>query len=218
MQVGSGAFPLPAFQCASYILVVEDDEQIADTAKKFLTHAGFQVDTCADGALALEQIYSKYYHLVILDIMLPGMNGQEVLKELRRISDAPVLMMTALDDENSQLQAFANLADDYVTKPFAMQILVKRAEALLRRSGHLRSAVTAGLLMLYPDSYEVICDGCSISLTPREFDILLLLVRNKGKIVSQESILTKIWGYDFEGNEGVVHVHMRNLRASCFMG
>ena len=194
------------------ILVVEDDEQICSTVKKFLTNAGFIVYTCADGSQALEKMYDKTYHLVILDIMLPGMNGQELLKEFRKISDAPVLIMTALDDDDSQLRAFNNLADDYVTKPFTMQILVKRVEALLRRSGYLKEELIIGSLTLYPESYQVIHENTTILLTPREFEILLLLAKNKGKIVSQETLLTKIWGYDFDGNEGVVHVHMRNLR------
>ena len=195
------------------ILVVEDDEQICRTVQKYLKNAGFNVDTCSNGDYALEQVYNKKYHLVILDIMLPGLNGQELLKEVRKISDAPVLMMTALDDDDSQLQAFTNLADDYVTKPFTMQILVKRAEALLRRSGHLKKEVVAGAITLYPESYQVLYDSQGVLLTPKEFEILMLLVQNKGKILSHETILTRVWGYDFDGNEGVVHVHMRNLRS-----
>jgi len=194
------------------ILVVEDDDQICRTVKKYLENTGFHVDTCFNGDHALEQVYNKSYHLVILDIMLPGLNGQELLKEVRKISDAPVLMMTALDDDDSQLRAFSNLADDYVTKPFTMQILVKRVEALLRRSGHLKKEIVVGMLTLYPESYQVLYDCQSVSLTPREFEILLLLVQNKGRIISQELLLTKVWGYDFEGNKGVVHVHIRNLR------
>ena len=195
------------------ILVVEDDEQICRTVKKYLENAGFFVDTYHNGDGALEQIYNKTYQLIVLDIMLPGLNGLELLKEVRKISDASVLMMTALDDDDSQLRAFNSLADDYVTKPFTMQILVKRVEALLRRSGYLKKAIIAGKLTLYPESYQVSYNSNNIALTPREFEILLLLVQNKNKIVSQESLLTKIWGYDFGGNEGVVHVHMRNLRS-----
>lgn len=194
------------------IFVVEDDEQICCTVKKFLFNAGFDVDTCNNGDKALEQLYNKNYHLVILDIMLPGLNGQEILKELRKISDVPVLMMTALEDDDSQLTAFNNLADDYVTKPFTMQILIKRVEALLRRSGLLKKEIVVGQLTLFPELYQVSYHNNRISLTPREFEILLLLAQNKGRIISQESLITKIWGYDFDGNEGVVHVHMRNLR------
>ena len=195
------------------ILVVEDDEQICRTVKKYLLHAGFSVDTCLNGEMALEQIYNKNYHLLVLDIMLPGVTGHELLKEFRKISDAPVMMMTALDDDDSQLRAFSNLADDYVTKPFTMQILVKRVEALLRRSGRLKNKITVGALTLYPESYKVLNGNEHVSLTPKEFEILLLLVQNKGKILSHETILTRVWGYDFDGNDGVVHVHIRNLRS-----
>ena len=121
-------------------------------------------------------------------------------------------MMTALEDDDSQLKAFNNLADDYVTKPFTMQILIKRVEALLRRSGMLKKEIVVGQLTLFPELYQVSYHSNRISLTPREFEILLLLAQNKGRIISQESLITKIWGYDFDGNEGVVHVHMRNLR------
>ena len=196
-----------------HVLIVEDDEQIGRSVKKYLENVGFIVDTCSNGDHALELIYNKTYQLIILDIMLQGLNGQEVLKEARTISDAPILMMTALDDDDSQLRAFQNLADDYVTKPFSMQILVKRAEALLRRRGYLQKEILFGQLTLFPESYQVHYGEQSIALTPREFEILLLLIQNKGRIVSQESILTKIWGYDFSGNEGVVHVHLRNLRS-----
>ena len=195
------------------VLVVEDDEQICSTVKKFLENTGFLVDTCFDGNQALLQLYDKNYHLVILDLMLPGMNGQDLLKELRRVSDVPVLIMTALDDDDSQLRAFNNLADDYVTKPFTFQILIKRVEALLRRSGYLKKEIIVGPLILCPESYRVYYDDQTVSLTPKEFEILLLLAQNKGKIVSQETMLRKIWGYDFYGNEGVVHVHIRNLRS-----
>lgn len=195
------------------VLVVEDDEHIRNTVKTFLLNAGYYVDTCSDGDEALEQFFNKSYHLVILDIMLPGMDGLELLKEIRRVSDVPALMMTALEDDGHQLTAFSNQADDYVTKPFSMQILLKRVEALLRRSGILRKEICAGKLTLYPESYKADYDGADAPLTPREFEILLLLAQNKGKVISHETLITRIWGYDFEGNEGIVHANIKNLRS-----
>jgi len=194
------------------IFVVEDDARMQDMVCKFLSKEGWFVDACANGDDALEMFYSKPYHLVILDIMLPGMNGQELLKELRAISDAPVLMMTALSDDRNQLRAFDNQADDYVTKPFSMQILIKRVEALLRRSGVLKKELRAGGLVLYPETYGTEYDGEKIALTPKEFEILELFVRNAGKIINHETLLTRIWGYDFEGNEGIIHASMKKLR------
>lgn len=194
------------------ILVVEDDEHIRNAVKTFLLNAGYCVDACSDGDEALEQFYIKNYHLVILDIMLPGMDGLDLLKEIRWDSDVPALMMTALEDDGYQLTAFSNEADDYVTKPFSMQILLKRVEALLRRSGILKKEICAGKLALYPESYKADYDGTDIRLTPREFEILLLLTQNKGKVISYGSLITKIWGYDFAGNEGIVHANIKNLR------
>jgi len=179
---------------------------------KFLRKEGWLVDSCANGDDALHLFYDKTYQLIILDIMLPGINGQELLKELRKIRDTPVLMMTALSDDVNQLQAFNNQADDYVTKPFSMQILVKRAEALLRRSGALKKEIQAGKLVLFPENYGVEYDSEKITLTPKEFEILELFARNAGKIITHETLLTRIWGYDFDGNEGIIHASMKKLR------
>jgi two-component system response regulator VanR len=163
---------------AIQILVVEDDANICGMVKKFLTKEGYAVDTCSDGGAVLEQLYDRDYQLIILDIMLPNLNGQEVLKELRTVRDTPVLMMTALSDDENQLRAFSNEADDYVTKPFSMQILMKRVEALLRRSGALKKEIQAGKLVLFPETYCAEYGGEKIVLTPKEFEILLLFARN----------------------------------------
>jgi len=194
------------------ILVVEDDIRIQDMVCKFLRKEGWLVDTCANGDDALSLFYDKAYQLIILDIMLPGINGQELLKELRQIRDTPVLMMTALSDDDNQLRAFNNQADDYVTKPFSMQILVKRAEALLRRSGALKKEIKVGKLALFFETYGVEYDGKKIMLTPKEFEILEQFARSAGKIISHEALLTRIWGYEFDGNEGIIHASMKKLR------
>jgi two-component system response regulator VanR len=194
------------------ILVVEDDDNIRNMVCKFLKKAGYSVDACADGDTALERFYDNSYHLVILDILLPGVNGQELLQELRKIHDTPVLMMTALSDDDNQLRAFNNEVDDYVTKPFSMPILVKRAEALLRRSGALKKEIHAGKLILFPETYSVWYENEQIPLPPKEFEILHFLAQNKGKIVSHETLLIRIWGYDFDGNEGIIHATMKKLR------
>ena len=195
-----------------HILLVEDDAVLQDVVCKFLRNEGWFVDACANGDDALELIYDKPYHLIMLDIMLPGMNGQRLLAELRKITEAPVLMMTALADDENQLKAFDNQADDYVIKPFSMQILLKRAEALLRRSGALKKEIGAGKLVLFPETYGVEYDGRAIALTPREFEIIELFVRNSGKIITHENMLTRIWGYDFDGNEGIIHASIKKLR------
>ena len=194
------------------ILVVEDDEDICKTVTAYLMKAGYHVDSCFNGDDALERFYDNAYQLVILDILLPGTDGHELLKEFRKLSNAPVLMMTALDDNANEICAFNNEADDYITKPFAFEILLKRVEALLRRSGVLQKELCVGQLMLFPESGKTEYDGSEIPLTSKEFDILMLLIQNKGKFISQESLMTRIWGYDFEGTEGAIHVAIKRLR------
>jgi two-component system response regulator VanR len=194
------------------IIVVEDDPNIRAMLEKFLTREGYNVDTCANGEIALGFMHERRYDLVILDIMLPGLNGQEILKELRRAYDMPVLMMTALSDEDNQLRAFENEADDYVTKPFPMRILLRRAEALLRRSGALKADIRAGRITLLPMTCSIHCSGETISLTPHEFEILKLLAVNKNRVITHEILLTRIWGHDFEGNEEIIRANIRNLR------
>lgn len=195
------------------ILVVEDDEHILAMTAKFLESAGYGVDACADGDEALVKIYDNSYHLAILDIMLPGAGGHRLLREIRRLGDTPVLMMTALGDDENQLSAFINEADDYVIKPCSMLVLVKRAEALLRRSGALRKTLSAGRLTLFPESYRAAFDGRELAFTPKEFEVLALLTRNAGKVVTHETLIARIWGYDFDGGDGIVHANIKKLRA-----
>jgi two-component system response regulator VanR len=195
------------------ILLVEDDEHIGNTVKAFLIDAGYKVDLCMDGDEAHEKLYDSAYQLAILDIMLPGMNGHELLGELRKLNNTPALMMTALSDDDNQIKAFDGQADDYVTKPFKMKILLKRVEALLRRSGALAKEIKCGNLSLLPEEYRTVHDGADVPLTVKEFEILFLLVQNRGRTLTHEVILSRVWGYDFDGDGGTVHTHIKNLRA-----
>jgi len=195
------------------ILLVEDDEHICNTVKAFLTEAGYKVDACLDGDEAYSKFYDNAYQLVILDIMLPGMNGHELLKEFRMLNNTPILMMTALADDTNQIRAFDAEADDYVTKPFKMRILLKRVEALLRRSGALAKEVLCSKLTLLPEDYRATFDGMELSLTLKEFEILSLLVENNGRTLTHETILSRVWGYDFDGDGRTVHTHIKNLRS-----
>lgn len=198
---------------AIHILLVEDNEHIANTVKAFLIDAGYQVDLCMDGNEACEKFYDNQYQLAVLDIMLPGMSGHELLKEFRKLNNVPVLMMTALSDDENQIRAFDEQADDYVTKPFKIQLFLKRVEALLRRSGALTKEITCEKLTLFPEKFKAFYDGTEMQLTLKEFEILLLLVKNKDKTLTHEMILTRVWGYDYDGEESTVHTHIKNLRA-----
>ena len=195
------------------ILLVEDDLNINNTVCAFLLAQGYTVDACVDGDDALEKFYENQYHLAILDIMLPGMDGHALLKEFRKLNNTPVLMMTALADDDNQIKAFDSEADDYVTKPFKMKILLKRVEALLRRSGVLLKEIYCGKLILTPENYKAVYNGTALPLTLKEFEILMLFAQNKNKIIAHDTILTRVWGYDFDGGEGTVHTHIKNLRA-----
>jgi len=195
------------------ILLVEDDEHICNTVKAFLSEAGYKVDACLDGDEAYTKFYENTYQLVILDIMLPGMNGHELLREFRKMSNIPILMLTALSDDENQIKAFDSEADDYVTKPFKIQILLKRVEALLRRSGALAKEIRCGKLTLFPEDYMAVYDDKELPLTLKEYEILLLLAQNRGRTLSHEMILSRVWGYDFDGDVSIVHTHIKNLRA-----
>jgi two-component system response regulator VanR len=198
---------------AIQILLVEDDEHICNTVKTFLSEAGYRVDACLNGGEAHTKLYDNSYQLVILDIMLPGMDGYALLRELRKISSTPVLMMTALPDDENQIRAFDAEADDYVTKPFKIQLLLKRVEALLRRSGALSTEVRFGRLTLFPEAFTAVYDDKELPLTLKEFEILTLLVQSRGRTLSHEIILSRVWGYDFDGDGSTVHTHIKNLRA-----
>jgi len=195
------------------ILLVEDDENICNTVKTFLLEAGYKVDACLDGDEAHKCFYDNVYQLVILDIMLPGMSGHELLKEFRKLNNTPILMMTALADDENQIRAFDAEADDYVTKPFKIQLLLKRVEALLRRSGALSKELHCGKLRLRPEDFKAIYNENDLSLTLKEFEILMLLAQNKGKTLPHDTILSRVWGYDFDGDGSAVHTHIKNLRA-----
>jgi len=195
------------------ILLVEDDENICNTVKAFLINAGYAVESCLDGNEALAMFYDNTYHLAILDILLPGMNGHDLLREFRKLNNTPILMMTALSDDENQIRAFDAEADDYVTKPFKIQLLLKRVEALLRRSGALSKELSFGRLTLKPEDFKAFYDGDELPLTLKEFEILMLMAQNKGKTLSHETILSRVWGYDFDGDVSAVHTHIKNLRA-----
>jgi len=194
------------------ILLVEDDEHINNSVKAFLSETGYSVDACMDGNEALVKFYENNYHLAILDIMLPGISGHELLREFRKMNNTPILMMTALADDANQIKAFDAEADDYITKPFKIQILLKRVEALLRRSGALSKELRHGKLRLKPEDYHAEYNSTTLNLTLKEFEILMLFIKNKGKTLSHDSILSRVWGYDFDGGESTVHTHIKNLR------
>ena len=198
------------------ILVVEDDQTTNEVTTAFLTEAGFQVSSFFDGESALESLKEETFSLLILDVMLPKISGIDLLKHIREKSEVPVIFLTALNDEYSQTVGFLNGVDDYVTKPFSPSILVKRVEAILRRTETEKNLTTDQLSF-----GSILCDNSSktlrvndvlISLTKKEFSIVYQLMKNKGKVVTRERLLDELWGYDEFPNDRVIDTHIKNIR------
>ena len=198
------------------ILIIEDETSIQNIIKAFLEDAGYTVILAADGMEGIEQFRANKPDLVLLDLMLPKIDGFAVCEILRKESRVPIIMLTALDDDDSQMKGFDALADDYITKPFSMPLVVKHIEAVLRRAEQGAGVETNILrykdLTLDTDSFTVLVKDESVSLTIREFEILKLLVENQGRVFTRESLLDSIWGYDYCGDEKIVNTHIKNIR------
>ena len=198
------------------ILIIEDERSIQNVIKAFLEDAGYTVILADDGLEGVEQFRLHKPDLVLLDLMLPKIDGFAVCEILRKESRVPIIMLTALDDDDSQLKGFDALADDYITKPFSMPVVMKRIEAVLRRAEQGPAAPSSVIrykeITLDTDSLTVLVGALSVSLTAREFDILKLLLENQGRVVSREKLLDSIWGYGYIGDEKIVNTHIKNIR------
>ena len=184
------------------ILIVEDEYDIRELLQNYLENEGYQVITASDGGQAIELFRSFSVDLVLLDILLPRLNGYEVCKAIREESDLPVIMLTALDSEEDQLKGFDLRIDDYIPKPFSMPVLLRKIGAVLRRTmgDSPSNRITYRALTLDVDSYKAYISGQTVDLTPREFEMLKALLQNR------------VWSYDFYGDERIVDTHIKNLR------
>lgn len=205
---------------AEKILLVEDEEKLARMVELELKYEGYQVDKAADGRTGLDMARAGDYDLILLDIMLPALNGMEVLRRLRRESLVPVIMLTARDTVMDKVAGLDAGADDYITKPFAIEELLARIRAALRNKAEGSAEVpgqvgklTAGPLIMDVDRHEVSVDGQEVELTRREFDLLRYLLENKEKVVTREVLLDNVWGFDFVGETNTVDVYIRFLRS-----
>lgn len=199
----------------SNILIIEDEAKIARFVELELSHEGYVCDKAEDGRKGLEMAESGAYDLVLLDIMLPELNGLEVLRRLRKTSDVPVIVLTARDAVMDKVSGLDMGADDYVTKPFAIEELLARIRLALRRGGASKTKedlLVCGSLSLSVPRHEVRWDGSEIDLTSREFSLLQTLLENKNVVLSRDSLLEKVWGYDYMGETNVVDVYVRYLR------
>jgi len=213
------------------VLVVEDEPILLETLEYNLARQGYEVCTAADGPTALEVARQEQPDIILLDVMLPGLDGFEVCRILRREMSVPVLMLTARDDEVDKVVGLEVGADDYLTKPFSMRELLARVKALLRRERLIREQLTAegrlagegervervsalhfGDLTLDLDRHEVFRQGESLHLKPKEYELLLFLARHRGMVLSREQILEQVWGWEYDGGSRTVDVHVRWLR------
>jgi two-component system, OmpR family, alkaline phosphatase synthesis response regulator PhoP len=201
------------------ILIVDDEQRIIDLARMYLEKEGYRVTSATDGKTAYHKIMTETPGLVVLDLMLPGMDGWEICRRVRTESDVPIIMLTARSDDIDKIVGLELGADDYLTKPFNPRELVARVRAILRRGGGERreapperGALALGNLTIEPEQRSVKVNGRAVSLRMKEFDLLLTLARNPGMVFERDQLLQLVWGYDFAGETRTVDVHIAHLR------
>ena len=199
----------------SKVLVVDDEDHIVELARIYLTRAGYEVEGVGDGSEALARFAQLKPDLVVLDIMLPGADGLEICKEIRKQSQVPIIMLTARDEVTDKVVGLEVGADDYLTKPFHPQELVARAKALLRRARVEPDApklIRAGKLEVDLERHEIRHGQAKVQLRPKEFDLVALLARHPGRVFQRSELLDLVWGYDFPGYTRTVDVHVQQVR------
>ena len=196
------------------ILVIDDDRNILAILELYLKKAGFQVATCADGAMALAAFHETRPALVVLDVMLPGRDGWSVLHDIRMVGETPVIMLTAKGDTGDRVQGLDLGADDYVSKPFDAKELIARIKAVLRRSVPVEPERTIQLegLSVSLENYAVQLDGRPLEMPPKEIELLYFLASHSGKVFTREQLLEQVWGFDFFGDSRTVDVHVKRIR------
>ncbi len=198
------------------ILVVDDESRMRKLVRDFLVKNNYEVVEAEDGSRALDLFYEqKDIALIILDVMMPQMDGWEVCREIRQYSKVPIIMLTAKSDEKDELQGFGLGVDEYITKPFSPKILVARVEAILRRTNQLGKEETlkAGGIILDKAAHNVMIDGKLIDLSYKEFELLNYFMENKGIALSREKILNNVWNYDYFGDARTIDTHVKKLRS-----
>jgi len=198
------------------ILVVDDESAMLQTLRFNLERSGYTVVTAGDGRSAIATAQREQPDLIVLDIMLPVLDGVEACRQIRKFSSVPIIMLTAKDQEIDKVLALELGADDYVTKPFALHEFLARVKARLRRqstlpAGHDEAIALAGIV-LDPSRQQLTVRGTEVALAPKEFGLLRVLMENPGRVVTRQTLLDKVWGYDFDGEQQTVSVHIRWLR------
>ena len=199
------------------IMIVEDEESFSEALAFMLQREGYEVEVAADGNLALEVYEQRGADLILLDLMLPGLSGLEVCRQIRAKSQVPIIMLTAKDGEIDKVVGLEIGADDYVTKPFSSRELLARVRSVLRRHGEpeelLASTVEAGPVRMDVDRHVVTVRGEQVAMPLKEFDLLELLVRNAGRVLTRAQLIDRVWGADYVGDTKTLDVHVKRLRA-----
>ncbi|MGI5960024.1 MAG: response regulator transcription factor [Massiliimalia sp.] len=201
------------------ILVVDDEAGIRDIIRQYLEFEGFEFEEAGDGAQAIDKVKEQDIALVLMDVMMPNCDGITALRKIREFSDVPVILLTAKGEEYDKIFGFDLGADDYVVKPFSPRELMSRIKAILKRVEKNQPEPEADIyhfqgLEVNPSSYEVKIDGEKVTMTPKEFELLSYFIQNKGKVITRDTILNKIWGYDFFGDTRTVDTHIKMLRSN----
>ncbi len=198
------------------ILVVDDESRMRKLVKDFLTKSNYEVIEAEDGAQAVDLFFEQNdIALIILDVMMPNMDGWQVCKEIREYSKVPIIMLTAKSDERDELQGFELGVDEYISKPFSPKILVARVEAILRRTSQASAdeVMEAGGILINKAAHSVLVDGQPVDLSYKEFELLTYFVENKGIALSREKILNSVWNYDYFGDARTIDTHVKKLRS-----
>ena len=196
------------------ILVMEDDPNIQELIVEFLRAEGYKVDYASDGLEGIQLFKESKYDLVLLDIMMPNLDGYSVCKMIRQSSQVPIIFLTAMNEEVDQLRGFDLECDDYITKPFSFNLLIQRVKAVLRRgkSNSIGDVLTFEKLKLDLNTYSLNLDDNNIELTLKEFNILKMLIERYPQVITRENLLDSIWGYDYYGDTRIVDAHIKNIR------
>ena len=198
------------------VLLVEDEARIRDIVRDYFSAHGLECDLARDGEEALDLLRDHDYDAILLDVLMPRLDGFEVCRAVREKSGVPILFLTALGGEEDMLRGYALGCDDYVTKPFSLAVLLAKAQAIIRRSrgGSGVELLTCGAIVLDTCRHTCMAAGQGVKLSPREYDLLLCLLRNQGRVLTRAQLLDKVWGMDFEGDNRTVDVRIRGLRAA----
>lgn len=198
-----------------HILIIEDEKAIQSVLYELLVDAGYEVSLAGDGVEGLMLFRAKSFSLILLDIMMPKIDGYAVCELIRKESEIPIIMLTAMDEETAQIRAFELRVDDYITKPFSLKLVLMRIEAVLRRiRGKMedQKILSANGIELNTESRAVYRNGSPVSLTQLEFELLQTFLNHKNQVLTRDNLISQVWGYDFEGDEKTVNIHIMNLR------